>query len=201
MVKRPTLILLLILGLIIIAYVLLNRQASLTKQDTTPTEQGSDLLISAEEGLLQSVHISSSNGQSFQMQRDTSGAWIITLPSAGIADQSLAGAAETQVGALRIISRIENHNNLKDYGLSEPSETLEFTYSSGRQRVFRVGSLTPTNSGYYLLDDKENLLVVSKAGIDAMLNLLISPPFPPTETSIPTIEGTVIPSLQVSPTP
>jgi hypothetical protein len=135
------------------------------------------------------------------MQRDTSGAWIITLPSTGIADQSLAGAAETQVGALRIISRIENQNNLKDFGLAEPADTLEFAFSSGAQRVFRVGSLTPTNSGYYLLDDKENLLVVSRSGIDALLRLLVSPPFLPTETSVPTVEVTEIPSQQVSPTP
>jgi hypothetical protein len=201
MVKRPTLILLLILGLIIFAYILINRQTSLIKQETTPTIQGNDLLISAEEGSLQSIKISSNNDQYFQMQRDTSGAWIITLPSAGIADQALAGAAETQVGALRVISKIENQNNLKDFGFIEPADTLEFSFSSGTQRVFRKGSLTPTNSGYYLLDEKENLLVVSKAGIDALLKLLVAPPFPPTETSVPTVEGTVNPSQQVSPTP
>ncbi len=201
MVKKPTIFLLLILGLIIVAYLLINRQASLSKEEITPTVQGNDLLITEEEGSLQSIHISSSNDQYFQMQRDTSGAWIITLPSTGIADQSLAGAAETQVGALRIISRIENQNNLKDFGLAEPADTLEFAFSSGAQRVFRVGSLTPTNSGYYLLDDKENLLVVSRSGIDALLRLLVSPPFLPTETSVPTVEVTEIPSLQVSPTP
>lgn len=201
MIKKPTVILLLILGLIIIAYLIINRQTSLTKQQVTPTIQSNDLLIPEEDGSLQSIHISSKNGQNFQMQRDTSGAWIITLPSAGIADQSLAGAAESQVGTLRIISRIENPNNLTDYGLSEPADIIEVTFSSGAQRVFRVGSLTPTNSGYYLLDENENLLVVSKAGVDALLKLLVAPPFPPTETSVPAVESTTNPSLQVSPTP
>lgn len=201
MLKKPTVVLLLILGLILIAFLLINRQQTISKAETTPTVQENDLLISEEDGSLQSIHISSSNDQEFQMQRDTSGAWIVTLPSAGIADQSLAGVAETQVGALRIVSSIENPNNLKDFGLTEPSNILEFTFSSGLQRIFRVGSLTPTNSGYYLLDDQENLLVVSRSGIDALLKLLGSPPFPPTETSVPTIASTDNPSLQVTPTP
>jgi hypothetical protein len=201
MIKRPTLVLLLLLGLIIITYFMINKRSTLTTPETTPSAQSVDLLITDAEGSLQSLHISSSDGQIFQMQRDTSGSWIITSPVPGIADQSLAEAAVTQVGALRIISRIEAQTNLKDYGLDTPTDTLEFTFINGLQRIFQVGSITPTSSGYYLLNENGNVYVVGRSGIDALLNLLVAPPFASTETPIPTSEETVLPTLQVSPNP
>jgi hypothetical protein len=201
MIKRPTLVLLLLLGLIIIAYFLINKHSSLTTAEITPSAQSVVLLITDAEGSLQSLHIISSAGQFFQMQRDTSGSWIITSPVPGIADQSLAEAAVTQVGALRIISRIESQTNLKDYGLDTPTDTLEFTFINGLQRIFQVGPLTPTSSGYYLLNENGNVYIVGRSGIDALLNLLVAPPYASTETPIPTSEETVFPALQVSPNP
>jgi len=201
MIKRPTLVLLLLLGLIIIAYFLINKRSSLTTAEITPSAQSVVLLITDAEGSLQSLHIISSAGQFFQMQRDTSGSWIITSPVPGIADQSLAEAAVTQVGALRIISRIESQTNLKDYGLDTPTDTLEFTFINGLQRIFQVGPLTPTSSGYYLLNENGNVYIVGRSGIDALLNLLVAPPYASTETPIPTSEETVFPALQVSPNP
>ena len=41
------------------------------------------------------------------MQRDLSKTWVITAPTSGAADQGLAGAAETQVGALSIVTMLD----------------------------------------------------------------------------------------------
>ena len=136
------------------------------------------------------------------MQRDTSGTWVVTLPSQGTADQALAGAAETQVGALRIVTTLDSSLNLADAGLGTPVDTIEITFVNNLKHLIQVGNLTPTGSGYYVRFDTGNLYVVSQAGIDALLKLLTAPPFPATETPVATNQETITPTLvPVTPTP
>jgi hypothetical protein len=190
MIKRPTWILLVILALVIGAYFVIKNRPSATSTEATPTALGNNFLVTPADGTLQILHISDTQNRVVQMQRDASGTWIVTLPTLGDADQSLAGAAETQVGALRIVTTLENSLNLADAGLDTPAYTLELTFASGVQHVIQVGTLTPTTSGYYVRYDAGNLYVVSQSGIDALLNLLTAPPYPATETPIPTTEET-----------
>jgi hypothetical protein len=190
MIKRPTWILLVILVLVIGAYFVIKNRSSATSTAATPTALGNSFLITQADGKLQILHISDTKNHVVQIMRDTSGTWIVTLPTPGSADLSLAGAAETQVGALRIVTILENTLNLADAGLASPSYTIELTFVSGIQHVIQVGSLTPTSSGYYVRFDAGNLYVVSQSGIDALLNLLTAPPYPATETPVPTTDRT-----------
>jgi hypothetical protein len=204
MIKRPTWILLAILALVIGAYFVIKNRPSATSTEATPTALGNNFLVTQADGTLQRLRISDKQNRVVQMQRDSSGTWVVTLPTLGAADQSLAGAAETQVGALRIVTTLENSLNLADAGLDSPAYTIELTFVSGIQHVIQVGTLTPTSSGYYVRYDAGNLYVVSQSGIDALLNLLTAPPYPATETPVPTIEDTATPTVEAvtsTPTP
>jgi hypothetical protein len=202
MIKRPTWILLIVLGLVLVAYFVIKSHPLATSIQATPTALGNNFLVTQSDGTLQILRIYDQQNHVVQMQRDTSGTWIVTLPTPGTADQALAGAAETQVGSLRIVTTLDNQLNLADAGLDSPAYTIELTFISGLKHVVQVGTLTPTNSGYYVRYDEGNLYVVSQSGIDALLNLLTAPPFPATETLLPTIEDTVTPTLEVvTPTP
>ena len=202
MIKRPTWILLVILGLVVVAYFVIKNRSSATSIQPTPTALGNNFLVTQSDGTLQILRIYDKQNHIVQMQRDIGGTWIVTLPTPGTADQALAEAAETQVGALRIVTALDNQLNLVDAGLDSPAYTIELTFVSGLKHVIQVGTLTPTNSGYYVLYDAGNLYVVSQSGIDALLNLLTAPPFPATETPLPTIEETATPTLEVvTPTP
>ena len=198
MIKRPTWILLVTLALVIVAYFVIKNHSSAISTESTPTALGSNFLITQSDGTLQSLRISDKQNHIVQMQRNTSGAWILTLPAPGAADQSLAGAAETQVGALRIVTTLNNQLNLEDAGLDIPSYTIELTFASGITHLIQVGTLTPTNSGYYIRYDSGNLYIVSTSGINALLNLLSTPPFAYTETPVPTIEETGTSTVEVS---
>lgn len=198
MIKRPTWILLVILALVIVAYFVIKSRNLATSTAPTPTAFGSNFLMTQADGTLQSLRIYDKQDHIVQMQRDTSGTWIVTLPTSGAADQSLAGAAETQVGALRIVTILDNQLNLGDAGLDLPAYTIELTFVSGLQHVIQVGTLTPTNSGYYVRYDSGNLYVVSQSGIDALVNLLNAPPFVSTETPVPLIKETTTPILEVA---
>jgi Domain of unknown function (DUF4340) len=190
--------LLIILLLVAAAYLIIKNRTASTTAQSTPTMVGNNYLVTQADGTLQVLHIIDSQNQIFQMQRDTSGTWVITQPTSGTADQALANAAETQVGALRIVTTLDNQLSLADAGLQPPSYTIELTFSSSLKHVIQVGLVTPTSSGYYVRFDSGNLYVVSQAGIDALLNLLKAPPFPATTTPYPTNEATVTQTLNLT---
>ena len=171
MVKRPTWILLAVLALAVGAYFLIKNQSSKANA-LTPTPTANSFLITQADGVLQSLRISDGKGNTFQMQRDLSKAWVITAPTSGAADQGLAGAAETQVGALSIVTILE----------------------SGASHKIEVGSMTPTSSGYYVRFDSGKTYIIAQSGIDALVNLLTAPPFPATATPVATAEATSTPT-------
>jgi hypothetical protein len=195
MIKRPTWILLLLLVLSLVGYLLINNRQKATLAESTPTDLANAYLITSADGALQVLRIMDKQGRNFQMHRDSTGSWQVTLPSQGTADQGLAEAAITQVGALRIITTVDNQLNLSDAGLDTPAYTFEFTFAGDIKHVVQVGGLTPINNGYYVQLDGVNLYVISQAGIDALVNLVTSPPFPATETPTPTLEISSTPTM------
>jgi hypothetical protein len=201
MIKRPTWILLVILVLAVGAYFFIENRPSKINA-STPTATAGSFLITQAQGVLQSLHIVDNKGDTFQMQRDLSKAWVVTAPSSGPADQGLAGAAETQVGALSIVTTLNTPPTLSDIGLAVPADTIDLVFVNGTSHTLEIGNLTPTSSGYYVRFDGGKIYVIEKSGIDSLLNLLTNPPFPPTPTSPPTPETTGTPTSGIStPTP
>jgi hypothetical protein len=193
MIKRSTWILLAILALVVGAYFLIKNQP--TKGKTlTPTATGNSFLITQSEGVLQSLGISDNKGNRFQMQRDLSKSWVITAPTSGEADQGLASAAETQVGALSIITQLQTPPDPSVVGLAVPAYTIALGFVNGSSHKIEVGIISPTGSGYYVRFDGGKIYVIEKSGIDAILNLLTAPPFPATATPVPTPETTITPT-------
>jgi hypothetical protein len=193
MIKRSTWIILAVLALVIGAYFLIKNRPESAPEET-PTATVSAFIISEADGLLKSLRIYDSKSNIFQMRRDANNVWNVVLPEPGAADQGLAGAAESQVGALRIVTTLETPPALSDIGLATPIYVLEFGFDDGVTHKLKVGNLAPTNSGYYAQYDDGNVYIVSQAGIDALLNLLAAPPYLPTAT--PTMEPTTTPALE-----
>jgi hypothetical protein len=201
MIKRPTWILLILLALAIVAYFLVrNHNTADLSAASTPTTPVETFLVTTADGALQNLRVSDSQ-HIVEIRRNTSGTWIIDLPTAGLADESLVGAAETQINALRIVSTLDNQLNLADAGLTPPVSTIELAFASGIKHVLEVGSMTPSNSGYYVRYDAGNVYVISAAGVDALLNLLTAPPYLATATPSPTVEQTTTTPEAVTPIP
>jgi hypothetical protein len=201
MVKRPTLILLFVLALAIGAYFLIKNHP-LESTTATPTALGNTFLVTDADGVLQSLRISDNQGHTVQLLRDPSKVWMLGAPTSGEADQALAGAAETQVGALRIVTTLETAPDLSIVKLDTPVYTMELTFDSGIQHKLEVGDLTPTGSGYYVRYDDGKVYVISQSGIDSLLNLLNAPPYPATATPAATETPSLTPtSGTASPTP
>jgi hypothetical protein len=188
MVKRPTWMLLVILAIVVVAYYFVKNTSS-KSSEPKPTVKGIDLLLTQSDGVLQSLRIYDQQGHIFQLQRDLSKIWVITAPTTGVADQGLAGSAEAQVGALRIVTILDAPPDLKEIGLAIPAKIMEFGFVNGTSHKIEIGSMTPTGSGYYVRYDAGTVYVISQSGIDALLNLLTAPPYPATETPSPTTES------------
>jgi hypothetical protein len=195
MIKRPTWILLLLLALFLAAYFIITDRLKKPSAETTPTTTGNNYLITSTDGTLQSLRIVDRQENTFQMQRDSSGSWMVTVPSSGKADQALAEAAVTQVSALRIITTLDDQLNSGDAGLDSPAYTIELAFAGAVKHIIQVGDLTPINNGYYVRFDGGNFYVVSQSGIDALVGLITSPPFPATETPATTTTFTTTPTL------
>jgi hypothetical protein len=201
MIKRSTWILLVILALVVGAYFLIKKHP-LKKAEPTLTASGNGYLVTQSDGVLQNLRIYDGKAHNFQMQRDPSKKWVITAPTSEVADQAMAGAAETQVGALRIVTLLESPPSPDMVGLDAPSYTMVLGFVSGISHKIEVGDLTPTASGYYVRYDNGKIYVLSQSGIDALLKLLTAPPYPATETPSPSIESNNASTPNfVSPTP
>jgi hypothetical protein len=186
MVKRPTLILLIILALAIGAYFLIKNRP-LKSTESTPTALGSTFLVTEADGTLQSLRIDDDQGDVVQLQRDPSKVWVLAAPTPGEADQ-----------ALRIVTTLETIPDLSTIKLDSPAYTIELKFDSGIQHKLEVGDLTPTGSGYYVRYDDGKVYVISQDGIDSLLNLLKSPPYPPTATPAATDTPTLTPTLEAT---
>jgi hypothetical protein len=193
MVKRSTWILLIVLALAIGGYVFIqNHPLSTAKQ--TPTTTATSYLITQADGVLQSLQITDAKGNKVQLQRDLSKTWVITAPSQGVADQGLAGAAETQVGALKIMAFLDTPPASNAIGLDSPAYVISLGFSGNVTHKVEIGNLTPTSSGYYVRFDGGKIYVIAQSGIDALTKLISAPPFPATATPIATIESTITPT-------
>jgi len=182
MIRRPTIILLIILALLIgLALYLKYRPAA------TPEEMpafGATYLFAEDYRPIVGLRIESIDRGIVAFERTPNGPWTMLLPKPGEADQAAAEAAATQVSTLRILTSLETAPSLESIGLKPSTYKITVKFASGKEVILRVGDLTITGSGYYVQRD-EKIYVVAMAGIDALLNLLNAPPYAPTAAPTP----------------
>ncbi len=197
MIRRSTLILLIVLAALVgFSFYLKNQQAKQAARPT-PTE-GSAALFPAADGKPTNIRIVGAAGDSVEFGRDQGGTWVVKAPLAVAADQAASEAAASQVSSLRVLSNVQL--GLDIVGLDSPADTLTVTFDSGQSHKLLVGSATPIQNGYYCQLDGGPVIVVDKPGVDALLGLVTSPPYLATLTPAPSATSTVSP-LTSTPAP
>jgi hypothetical protein len=154
-------------------------------EETEATPTGTvEYLFSETDGLPTSIAIESGTGEQVAIERNEGGQWVLKQPIEAEAEQGSAEAAATQLSALRILSRPEVA--FQDAGLVEPSYVMTVKLTAGTEEVVRIGDLTPTSSGYYAnIEGKDEVLILDKTSLDALLTLVTSPPYAETPTPVP----------------
>jgi hypothetical protein len=196
MIKRNTLILLALFvalaGFAVYQKYFPSRPAPDKNATPFPTMAPVEFLFPAEAGEVTRVSLENSAGESVRLERRNN-VWVLTQPFDAGADQTLVEEAVTQVTALTVLSRLELDAAV--VGLKSPAYTVTIGFSSGTVFVTEIGDATPTDTGYYARKEDGSIIVIDKYGMDALLNLLLYPPYletptpspvPPTETPSPT---------------
>jgi hypothetical protein len=191
MIRRNTLILLIILVFLIGLSVYLSNQKSKQTAQATPTAVTA-FLFTATDGVPNDIKISDSTGQSVEINRPTNGTWGFLSPTVTAADQGSVGAALSQINALRILNNVEL--GLDVVGLDKPSYVINISYPDAKTHKLLVGSVTPIQNGYYVQLDGSQVQIVDKQGLDSILGLLTNPPYAATLTPIASATSTPEPA-------
>jgi hypothetical protein len=182
----------------------LKKQKDAPNLEATPTP-GITYIFTSEDGLPSGIEITPAEGdaQRVKVEHGTDGLWKLSLPFETQANQGSAQAAADQIASLRMLGKVDAALDI--LGLDKPTYVINISFTGGKTHKLEVGSPTPTDSGYYTRVDGDRIVVLSKDGIDALLNLQASPPYlatptasqsplPPTKTPVPVMENTPTPT-------
>lgn len=196
MVKKQTWVLLAVFLVLagIALFLKYNPKGIASEKDATPlpTDIPIEYLIPKQESVA-SLTISSRGGEIVGLEA-RGGKWVGIKPVEAEADQASVGEAISQLTAITVLAHLDLRP--EDTGLLSPANTIVVGFSDGTSMKVQIGDATPTKTGYYARKEDGSILVVDKYGVDALLNLLISPPFedtptpspaPPTQTPTPTV--------------
>jgi hypothetical protein len=198
MIRRNTwIVLVLLVGLLSFAVYFNNRKA-LKAIENTPTPQAA-FLFTSEEGQISSLRVVASSGGVVELARDQQGVWVLKAPVDAAADQGLAEAAASQVATLRVLDEVDLA--LEAVGLDRPAYFLTLRFTGGMVHKLNIGSLTPSQSGYYVRVDGKRTVILSAPGVDSLVTIVAFPPYlsTPTPFTIPATE-TLVPVTEAVPT-
>ena len=199
MIRRPTVVYIILLLVLAGVYVYLNNREQPAEPEVTlePTSQVSYLFI--EEGNPTLIRIESKSGEVVEVARGQDNAWALTKPVVAKAEQGAAEAAASQITTMRILDQVPDVDPAI-VGLQDPEYVLTVEFTSGGERTAEIGVITPSESGYYVRDAEENIVIISRSAVDALLGLLTNPPYLETPTPAPTVPETGPPATE-TPTP
>jgi hypothetical protein len=184
----------LLLALVGAYFYLKNRPQPVGIEVTVEPSAEVTYLFTAEDGTPSAIRLESKSGKTVEIARDADNAWALKQPVEAKADQAAAEAAATQITAMRILDTVPDVDP-KIVGLEVPEYVLTIKFTNEVERTVDVGVITPTESGYYVQDPADRVLIVSRDSIDPLLGLLDNPPYQET----PTPEASASPSETATP--
>ena len=201
MIRRPTVVYIVLLLALAGTYYYLNHRAKpadieVTAEPSAETQQG--YLFTPADGTPSSIRIESKAGQTVEIARGADNAWTLTQPIEAKADQGEAEAAASQIATMSILDSVPEIDP-KIVGLETPEYVLTVNFTNGVERTVDIGVITPTESGYYVRDAEGKVIIISRSAIDSLLGLLDNPPYLETLTPSPipsTATSTPLPASQ-----
>lgn len=184
MIRRSTLVVFVLFVIALAALLVLQRAPnSPLKPASTPLPTGMPNMIlgwkSADVSVLTGKSV---DGKEKRLTRNSDGSWAygaLTIEG-GKVEQLLS-----ELLAARIVAQMPSDLSLKDMLLEAPTQVMTLQSSDGRSLNVQIGSITPTQSGYYVRVDNNQAVVVGKSSLDAVLQLF-DEVGQPTPTPIPT---------------
>ncbi len=183
MIRRSTLVILLILAGLAAVAVYLQRSKADENVQPTPVEVSTSLFQF--DSQITGLRLEKVGGAVVDIGRDEQGLWKLNYPLAEATDSAMVDSAISQLLSTQIVSSLENGPSLEDAGLAQPSFRLLLQLEGGKQELMSVGNESPTGSGYYVLVGNRGLFIVNKFSLEPLLKLVETPPILLTVTPEP----------------
>jgi hypothetical protein len=187
MVKKSTLILLIIAAVLVGAYVWLQNQGSLdfSSQSDEPTATPLPRFIQLEASNLASLKLTRPEKEDLMISKSADGRWQINVPGASITEGNIAQIM-TEFNAIQVKQQLNLDLDLTTLGLNNPQYIFTLTQGDGTQHIIKIGNANPLNTDYYAQFDASAPVLVSQGSIDNIISILESAATPPTSTPAPT---------------
>lgn len=172
MIRKQTWILLAIFAVLVALAIYLQRNPVASPVDLTPSPTSQSVMLS---GWVSSeivwIEYKDNLGSSIQLEETQSQNWQMQPDGVPI-DLGKVEEIRTQILDASVLAILDPGFNLDTVGLVNPTGMLTISNAQGKQTTIKIGDLTPTESGYYVIVDSEAPKVVSRYAIEAFLELL-----------------------------
>jgi len=187
MVKKSTLILLIIAVGLVVGYVWLQNQGSLdfSSHSDEPTATSLPHFIRLESSNLVLLKLTRPEQEDLIISKSEDGGWQINVPGASVTEGNIAQIV-AEFNAIQVKQQLNLDLDLTTLGLDNPQYSFTLTQGDGTQHIIKIGSANPLNTDYYAQLDAGAPVLVSQGSIDNIVSIIESAATPPTPTPAPT---------------
>jgi hypothetical protein len=188
MVKKSTLILLIIAVGLVVGYVWLQNQGSLdfSSHSDEPTATSLPHFIQLESSNLVLLKLTRPEQEDLIISKSEDGGWQINVPGASVTEGNIAQIV-AEFNAIQVKQQLNLDLDLTTLGLDNPQYSFTLTQGDGTQHIIKIGSANPLNTDYYAQLDAGAPVLVSQGSIDNIVSTLESAATTPTLTPAPTV--------------
>jgi len=187
MVKKSTLILLIIAVGLVVGYVWLQNQGGLdfSSHSDEPTATPLPRFIQLESSNLVLLKLTRPEQEDLIISKSEDGGWQINVPGASVTEGNIAQIV-AEFNAIQVKQQLNLDLDLTTLGLDNPQYSFTLTQGDGTQHIIKIGSANPLNTDYYAQLDAGAPVLVSQGSIDNIVSIIESAATPPTPTPAPT---------------
>lgn len=187
MIKKNTLILLIVMLIMVGAFFLLQRKDALgflTKKDEA-TPIAMPQFVSLETSLIESIQFSTAGEENVIVSKQSNDGWEINVPG-GVITEGNIEAIITEFNSIEttVILSVDLEGGAT--GLDNPQFIFTLVLSNGERKTIKIGNSNPMGSGYYAQEDLNQVVLIPKGGIDNICEIFQLAVTPSTPTPAPT---------------
>jgi len=144
MVKKSTLILLIIAVGLVVGYVWLQNQGSLdfSSQSDEPTATSLPRFIQLESSNLVLLKLTRPEQEDLIISKSADGGWQINVPGASVTEGNIAQIV-AEFNAIQVKQQLNLDLDLTTLGLDNPQYSFTLTQGDGTQHIIKIGSANP----------------------------------------------------------
>ena len=186
MIKKNTLILLILMLVLVAAFILLQQKSWLDfTKENDPTATPVPAFVDLDINSINEILFTSSNNKDIVISRVDDLSWEINIKTGHITPRNVAEIV-SQITSLRTLTVLDIAPDGSATGLDIPTYTFTFSLTDGTLIEIKIGTANPTQTGYYAKVDFNKVVVVPKAGIDRVVEIINTSQQLPTPTPKPT---------------